>query len=162
MHDWASGDGSEATGPRGGSLLRLITRTCWREKGHGMGGVAFDTALKLSYTRCSVWKGGWYERHRRKVVAFVFFESGAREEGMQTATSGLPYSALGQTRGPRWSEIPSKPWDGVACEWVTVAAVSTGVTEGSGIRFLRLRLFLTIWRREAPVVVFWLAAIQTR
>ena len=118
-------------------------------------------APELLLTRCSVWEGGWFVRQRREGVTFAFLELGAREEGVQTATSGLPCSALGQTRSPRWSEITSKPWGGVACEWVAVAAVSTGVTEGSGIRFLCLRILLTNWEREAPVV-FWLAAVQTR
>ena len=119
-------------------------------------------AAELSLTRCSVWEGGWSVRQRRKGVKSAFLEQGAREEGVLTTTSGLHRSALGQTRSPRWSEITSKPWDRVACEWVAVAAVSTGVTEGSGSRFQRLRKCSTNWEKEAPVVVIWLPAIQTR
>ena len=74
------------------------------------------------------------------VVRPAFFERGARGERVLTASSGPHGSALGrgQARSPRWSEVLSKPWERVAREWVAMAAVSTGVTKGSGSRFRRL------------------------
>ena len=121
----------------------------------------YVAAAGLLLTRCSAWEGGWPGRRRRTEVRSAFFERGAGEEGLLTASSGPLCSALGQTRSPRWSEVSPKPWEKVAREWVAVAAVSTGVTKGSGSRFQRLRICLTNWEMEASVVVIWLPAIQT-